>query len=29
MVNFSGWNRLLSMEELVYHDVTLDVLSTF
>lgn len=29
MVEFGRWNRLLSMEEWVYCDVTLEVLSTF
>lgn len=29
MVDFCGWNWLFSMEELIYRDVTLEVLSSF
>lgn len=28
LVDFSGWNRLLSVEEPIYSDITLEVLST-
>lgn len=29
MVDFGGWNVLLSIEELVYRNITLKVLSSF
>lgn len=28
MMDFGRWNRLLLIEEMVYHDVTLEVLNT-
>lgn len=29
MVDFGGWSRILCMEEPVYRDITLEVLSIF